>query len=72
MQAKAKKLEKEQEMAKQREAFLGKAGALDDEAPAGRAEQRQASFDKIVAEVRAKRRARLGEWLKWLALSQRL
>jgi hypothetical protein len=55
-------------MEKQREGFVAKAGELYDEVSAWRVEHKQASFDEIVAEVRPKRRALMGELLKMLAL----
>jgi hypothetical protein len=55
-------------MEKQRTAFLAAAGELYDEVSRWRQEHPEASFDEIVAQVRPKRRALMGELLTMLAL----
>jgi hypothetical protein len=55
-------------MERQREAFLAAAGELYDEVSEWRRSHPEASFDEIVAQVRPKRRALMGELLSVLAL----
>jgi hypothetical protein len=55
-------------MEKGREAFLAAAGELYDEVSAWRGRHPEASLDEIVAQVRPKRRAMMGELLTLLAL----
>ena len=55
-------------MEQEREAFLAAAGELYDEVSAWRRSHPEASFDEMVAQVRPKRRALMGELLSRLAL----
>lgn len=55
-------------MEKQRAGFLAAAGELYDEVSGWRDEHPEASFDEIVAQVKPKRRALMGELLTLLAL----
>lgn len=55
-------------MEEERAAFLAAAGELYDEVQTWRRSHPEASFDEIVAQVRPKRRALMGELLSLLAL----